>query len=60
MNNIWYKAFLFSLLLMLIFAPFAGFAPLLLIILMAGTYWFIAPIVSVLIFGESQNSEKDI
>lgn len=60
MNNIWYKVFLFGLLLMLVFAPFAGFAPLLLIILMAGTYWFIAPIVSVLIFAESQNSEKDI
>ena len=60
MNDIWYKTILFGLLLMLIFAPFAGFAPLLLIMLIAGTYWFIVPIAKIIIFGESKESKEDI
>ena len=60
MNDIWYKAILFGLLLMLIFAPFAGFAPLLLIMLIAGICWFVVPIVKILIFGESKESKEDI
>lgn len=53
MNNIWYRIILFSLLLMLVLAPFAGFAPLLLVLLIAGVYWFFSSILQVLIFGES-------
>lgn len=45
MNDFWYKATIFGLLLMFVCAPFAGFAPLLLIILIGGCYWFFAPIV---------------
>jgi len=44
MNDFWYKATIFGLLLMFVCAPFAGFAPLLLIILFGGAYWFFAPI----------------
>ncbi len=35
MNSVWYKIVLFGLLLILVFAPFSGFAPLLLVILIA-------------------------
>ena len=58
MDNIWSRVVLFGLLLMLILAPFAGFAPLLLILLLAGVYWFFSSIVRVLIFGESSNSDR--
>ncbi|HEY9769908.1 MAG TPA: hypothetical protein V6C71_15670 [Coleofasciculaceae cyanobacterium] len=54
MNNIWYKTILFGLLLMLILAPFAGFAPLLLVLLIAGVVWFFSSILKVLIFGETE------
>ena len=58
MNNIWYRVILFGLLLMLILAPFAGFAPLLLVLLLAGVYWFFSSIVRVLIFGESSKGDR--
>lgn len=58
MDNIWYRVILFGLLLMLILAPFAGFAPLLLVLLLAGAYWFFSSIVRVLIFGESSSSDR--
>ena len=45
MNDFWYKAAIFGLLVMFVLAPFAGFAPLLLILLVAGTYWFFGPII---------------
>lgn len=54
MNNIWYKTILFGLLLMLILAPFGGFAPLLLVLLFAGVVWFFSSILKVLMFGESE------
>lgn len=53
MNEFWYKVTIFGLLLMFVLAPFAGFAPLLLIILMAGTYWFFAPVIQAL-FNKSE------
>ena len=56
MDNIWYKVVLLGLLLMFIIAPFAGFAPLLLVLLIASVYWFFAPIIQTLIFGK----EKEI
>lgn len=52
MNNIWYRIILFSLLLMFVLAPFAGFAPLLLVLLIAGAYWFFSSILQILVFGE--------
>lgn len=57
MNSIWYKIVLFGLLLMSILVPFAGFKPLLLIILIAGTYWFVAPVITILIFGKSEETD---
>ena len=58
MNNIWYRVILFGLLLMLILAPFAGFAPLLLVLLIAGVYWFFSSIAQTLIFGEPSKSDR--
>ena len=52
MNNIWYKAILLGFLLMLVLAPFAGFAPLLIVILVSGIIWFFSSIVQVLLFGK--------
>ena len=57
MNSVLYKAALLGLLLMFIFAPYAGFAPLLLIVLIASVYWFITSIVKVLVFGEQDRVE---
>ncbi len=42
---------------MFVLAPFAGFAPLLLILLAAGVYWFFAPIFQTL-FGKSTLDDK--
>ena len=58
MNNIWYKITLFGLLLTFVLAPFAGFAPLLLIVLIAGVYWFFGSIFQTLIFGD-ESKESD-
>ena len=52
MNSVWYKALLLGLLLMFIFAPYAGFAPLLLVVLIASVYWFLTSIIRTLTFGE--------
>ena len=57
MNSVLYKPALLGLLLMFIFAPYAGFAPLLLIVLIASVYWFITSIVKVLVFGEQDRVE---
>jgi hypothetical protein len=56
MNTIWSRIILFGLLLTLVLAPFAGFAPLLLIILIAGTLWFLTSILQILVLG---NSDRD-
>jgi hypothetical protein len=45
MNNRLGKIVIFGLLLMLLFAPFAGFAPLMLILLAFGVYWMIGSLV---------------
>jgi hypothetical protein len=45
MNNSLGKIVIFGLLLMLLFAPFAGFAPLMLILLAFGVYWMIGSLV---------------
>ena len=57
MNSVLYKAILLGLLLMFIFAPYAGLAPLLLVVFIASVYWFITSVVAVLVFGEQ--NEKD-
>ena len=59
MNNIWYRLILFSWLLMLIFAPFAGFAPLLLVILISGFCWFLSPLAKILILGDTEPENRD-
>ncbi|MBE9047512.1 hypothetical protein IQ255_24435 [Pleurocapsales cyanobacterium LEGE 10410] len=59
MNNIWYRTILFVLLLTMVLAPFAGFAPLLLVILIAASYWFFGSILKTLVFGESEQSKGD-
>ena len=58
MNDIWYKLLLFALLLMFVIAPFAGFAPLLLVLLVAGAYWFFSSILQAFIYGKTE-SESD-
>ena len=58
MNNIWYRVIFLGLILMLILAPFAGFAPLLLVLLVASIYWFISSLVQTLIFGEQNESRE--
>ena len=45
MNNQLGKIVIFGFLLMLLFAPFAGFAPLMLILLAFGIYWMIGSLV---------------
>ncbi|AFZ17467.1 hypothetical protein [Allocoleopsis franciscana] len=45
MNNRLGKIVIFGLLLMLLFAPFAGFAPLMLILLAFGIYWMVGSLV---------------
>jgi hypothetical protein len=59
MSGFWYKTIIFGLLLMFVLAPFAGFAPILLILLAAGVYWFFAPIFQAL-FGKSTVDDKSI
>ncbi len=51
MNSIWYKIALLGFLLMFIFAPYAGFAPILLVLFIASIYWFLTSLVKVLVFG---------
>jgi Na+-transporting methylmalonyl-CoA/oxaloacetate decarboxylase gamma subunit len=45
MKNSFEKIIVFGLLLMLLFAPFAGFAPLMLILLAFGVYWMIGSLI---------------
>ena len=54
MNNTLYRLVLLVLLLTFICAPFAGFAPLLMVVAIAGVYWFIASSVKILLFGEKR------
>ena len=60
MDSTLFRLVLLCFLLMLVLAPFAGFAPLLLVLLIAGTYWVISPIAKILIFGDSAKSDRDI
>lgn len=45
MNNLLVKLVLFSLLLMLVLAPFGGLAPLMLVLLGFGICWFIGSLI---------------
>jgi hypothetical protein len=58
MNDFWYKATIFCLLVMFVLAPFAGFAPLLLIVLIAGIYWFFVPVIQAL-FGKKISDRQE-
>ena len=57
MDSVLYRLTIYSLLLMLVFAPFAGFAPLMLVILITGTYWILSPIAKMLIFRKKDEDD---
>ena len=57
MKRPWTKVLLLSLLLIAILAPFAGLAPLMLIVLVAGVCSLVGSIVQVLIFGETHDDQ---
>lgn len=59
MNSVVSRLALLGFLLSLVFAPFAGFAPLLLIMLVAGIYWSVGSIARILVFGEEPLLEQD-
>lgn len=59
MGNIWYKALLTGLLFMLVLAPFAGFAPLIIVVLITTAWWFLSSLAQVILFGEEvENPQK--
>lgn len=59
MNNPLGKIVLFSLLLMLLFAPFAGFAPLMLILLAFGIYWIVGSLIQAFLSDDiAQKNDK--
>ena len=58
MNSLWYKIALLGFLLMFLFAPYAGFAPLLLVLFIASIYWFLTSIVKVLVFGDRSEVDR--
>lgn len=53
------KIILFGLLLLFAIAPFAGLAPLLLVILIGGFASVIGSVVKVLLFGDRDEAEKN-
>ncbi|HBL11341.1 MAG TPA: hypothetical protein DD379_08020 [Cyanobacteria bacterium UBA11162] len=59
MKRPWTKVLLLSLLLIAILAPFAGLAPLMLIVLVAGVCSLVGSIVQVLIFGETHDDQAN-
>jgi hypothetical protein len=58
MNNLLLRLILISLLILLVLAPFAGFAPLMLMLLIAGIIWFLGSLLQILLFG-NKNTEPD-
>ncbi|MGB7442473.1 MAG: hypothetical protein WA919_15525 [Coleofasciculaceae cyanobacterium] len=48
MNSPWVKLVLIGLLLMMVTAPFAGLAPLMLILLVLGVFWALGSIAEIL------------
>ncbi|MBD2129414.1 hypothetical protein NDI39_04765 [Microcoleus sp. ZQ-A2] len=59
MKNSLGKIVIFGLLLMLLFAPFAGFAPLMLILLAFGVYWMIGSLIQAFFSDDvAQNNDK--
>lgn len=57
MDNLWYRLFFLIMLLFFILAPFAGFAPLMLVILIAGVCYFLYSIARILVFGKSEKKD---
>jgi hypothetical protein len=58
MNNLLIKLVLFGLLLMLVIAPFAGVAPIMLILLGFGIVWIAGSFIQVLITGTVEEEDK--
>ncbi len=57
-NNLLIKIVLFSLLMMLIIAPFAGIAPLMLILLGFGLFWIIGSLVQAFFTADAEGEES--
>ena len=57
-NNLLMRIVLFSLLLMLVIAPFAGVAPLMLVLLGFGFYWIIGSLVQAFFTAEVEGEDK--
>jgi hypothetical protein len=58
MNNLLVKLVLFSLLLMLVLAPFGGLAPLMLVLLGFGICWFIGSLVQAFFTAEAEGEDN--
>ena len=59
MKSTWFNLLLLSLLLSAVLAPFAGLAPLMLILLIAGVGSIVGSLVQVLIFGGTKDNQPD-
>ncbi|MBE9126638.1 hypothetical protein IQ258_10840 [Coleofasciculus sp. LEGE 07081] len=60
MRSTWVKIILLGLLLMAILAPFAGLAPLMLVLLIAGVGSILWSLLQVLVFGETDEDESGV
>lgn len=59
MKNSLVRIALFGLLLMLLFAPFAGFAPLMLMVLAFGVYWIVGSLIQAFLSDDiAQKNDK--
>lgn len=58
MNKGWIRIILLGLILMLVLAPFAGLAPLMLVLLIAAVGTAIASLVQVFISGKVEQDER--
>lgn len=58
MNNTWTKIIIFGLILMLVLAPFAGLAPLLLLLLVAAVASAFWSVLQILVSGKAKNSNS--
>ncbi|MDY6781881.1 MAG: hypothetical protein SW833_04900 [Cyanobacteriota bacterium] len=57
MNQLWTKAVLLVFLLTFVLAPFAGFAPLMLLVLVLGIAWFVSSIWQALVSDEGMEED---
>lgn len=55
MNSPWVKILLIGLLLMMVTAPFAGLAPLMLILLVLGVFWAVGSLAETLFTAQAKD-----